>query len=80
MVNSTLLNFGKTYKDDLRVIFDQWPMLHLGFDVEPEIGILKVILYEFFCKVRYCKVCLKTYSILVFPFKDIVTRLVRTQY
>ena len=32
MVNGTLLNFGKRYKDDLRVIFDQWPKLHLGFD------------------------------------------------
>ena len=26
----------------LRVIFDQWPKLNLGFDVEPEIRILKV--------------------------------------
>ena len=24
-------------------IFDQWPKLYLGFDVEPEIQILKVI-------------------------------------
>ena len=32
MVNGTLLNFGKRYEDDLRVIFDQWPMLHLGLD------------------------------------------------
>ena len=32
MVNGTLLNFGKRHKDDLRVIFDQWPKLHLGFD------------------------------------------------
>ena len=31
MVNGTLLNFGKRYKDDLRV-FDQWPKLHLGLD------------------------------------------------
>ena len=30
MVNGTLLNFGKGYEDDLRVIFDQWPKLHLG--------------------------------------------------
>ena len=30
MVNGTLLNFGKRYKDDLRVIFDQWPKFHLG--------------------------------------------------
>ena len=32
MVNDTLLNFGKRYEDDLRVIFDQWPKLHLGLD------------------------------------------------
>ena len=30
MVNGTLLNFGKRYEDNLRVIFDQWPKLHLG--------------------------------------------------
>ena len=28
----TLLNFGKRYEDNLRVIFDQWPKLHLGLD------------------------------------------------
>ena len=33
MVDDTLLNFGKLYKDDLRVIFVQWPKLHLGLDV-----------------------------------------------
>ena len=27
MVNGTLLNFGKRYKDDLRVIFYQWQKL-----------------------------------------------------
>ena len=32
MVNGTLLNFGKRYEDNLRVIFDQWPKLHLGMD------------------------------------------------
>ena len=32
MVNGTLLNFGKRYKDDLRVILEQWPKLHLGLD------------------------------------------------
>ena len=32
MVNGTLLNFGKRYEDDLRVIFDQWQKLHLGLD------------------------------------------------
>ena len=32
MVNVTVLNFGKIYEDDLRVILDQWPKLHLGLD------------------------------------------------
>ena len=32
MVKGTLLNFGKRYKDDLRVIFDQWQKLHFGLD------------------------------------------------
>ena len=41
MVNGTLLNFGKRYNDNLNVIFDQWPKLHLGLDMRPEIPILK---------------------------------------
>ena len=32
MVNGTLLNFGKRYDDNLRVIFDQWLKLQLGLD------------------------------------------------
>ena len=32
-VNGNLLNFGKRYEDNLRVIIDQWPKLHLGLDV-----------------------------------------------
>jgi hypothetical protein len=32
MVNGSQLNFGKRYEDNLRVIFDQWPKLHLGLD------------------------------------------------
>ena len=28
MVDSTVLNFGKRYKNDSRVIFFQWPKLH----------------------------------------------------
>ena len=31
-INGTLLNFGKRYKDDLRVIFEQWSKLHIGLD------------------------------------------------
>ena len=41
MVNGTLLNFGKRYEDDLRVIFDQWPKLHLGLDALINQKILK---------------------------------------
>ena len=43
MVNGTLINFGKRYKDDLRVIFDQWPKLHLGLDALSNQKILKGI-------------------------------------
>ena len=32
MVNGILLNFRKRYEDELRVIFDHWPKLHLGLD------------------------------------------------
>ena len=32
LVNGTLLNFGKRYKDSLRVIFDQLLKLHLSLD------------------------------------------------
>ena len=39
MVNGTLLNFGKRYEDDLRVIFEQWPKLHLGLDQQTLKGI-----------------------------------------
>ena len=28
---------------DMKMTFDQWPKLNLGFDVQPEIPILKVI-------------------------------------
>ena len=42
MVNGTLLNFDKRYRNDLRVIFDQWQKLHLGLDA---LKILKGIYY-----------------------------------
>ena len=45
MVNGTLLNFGKRYEDNLRVIFDQWPKLHLGLDVLSNQKILKGTYY-----------------------------------
>ena len=40
-VNGTLLNFGKRYEDDLRVIFVQWPKLHLALDALRNKEILK---------------------------------------
>ena len=45
MVNGTLLNFSKRDKDDLRVIFDQWPKLHLGLDALSNQKILKGVYY-----------------------------------
>ena len=45
MINGTFLNFGKRYKDDLRVIFDPWPKLHLGLDALSNQKILKGVLY-----------------------------------
>ena len=42
-VNGTLLNFGKRYEDDFRVIFDQWPKLYLGLDALSNQKILKGI-------------------------------------
>ena len=45
MVNGTLLNFGKRYEDTLRVIFDQWPKLHLGLDALSNQKILKGVCY-----------------------------------
>jgi hypothetical protein len=43
MVNGTLLNFGKRYEDDLRVIFDQWQKFHLGLYALSNQKILKGI-------------------------------------
>ena len=43
IANDTLLKFGKRYEDNLRVIFDQWPKLHLGLDVLSNQKILDVI-------------------------------------
>ena len=42
MINGTLLNIGKRYEDELRVIFDQRPNLHLiGLDALNNQKILK---------------------------------------
>ena len=43
MANGSLLNFDKRYEDDLRVIFDQRPKLHLGLDALSNQKILKGI-------------------------------------
>ena len=43
IVNGTLLNFVKRYEDKIRVIFDQWPKLHLGLDALSKQKILKGI-------------------------------------
>ena len=39
----SLLNFGKRYEDDIRVIFHQWQKLHLGLDALSNQKILKGI-------------------------------------
>ena len=43
MVNDTLLNFGKRYEGDLRVMFNQWQKLSLGLDALSNQKILKGI-------------------------------------
>ena len=45
MVNGTLLNFGKRYEDNLRVIFDQGQKLHFDLDAPNNQKILKGIYY-----------------------------------
>ena len=49
MVSRTVQNFGKRYKDNLGVIFDQWPKLHLGLDALSNQKISKDI-YHFWFK------------------------------
>ena len=56
MVNGTLLKFGKRYEDNLRVIFDQWPKLHLGLDALSNQKIVLYLMqmqYTFFGDVRF---------------------------
>ena len=45
MANSTVLNFGKRYEDNISVIFDQWLDLHLGLDALSNQKILNGIYY-----------------------------------
>ena len=46
IVNDTVQNFVKKYKDDLMVIFDQWLKLHLCLDALSNQKILKGIYYR----------------------------------
>ena len=48
MVNGTLLNFGKRYEDDLRLIFDQWPKLHLDLDAPSNQKVLQAVQQSMF--------------------------------
>ena len=43
MVNGTVLNFGKRYEDNLKVLFYQWEKLNLGLDALSNQKILKGI-------------------------------------
>ena len=66
MVNGTLLNFGKRYEDNLRVIFDVWPKLHLGLDALSNQNILNGIYYICGCIVYgLCTKCHLHSSILL---------------
>ena len=53
IVNGTLLNFGKRYKDNLRVIFDQWPKLHLVLDALSNQKILNGVYYRSYIDVYF---------------------------
>ena len=55
MVNGTLLNFGKRYEDDFRVIFEQWPKLHIGLDALSNQKLLKGVYYS--SKDRWSQIC-----------------------
>jgi len=49
---STLFNYLSTeFRVLALIVFDQWPKLNLGFDVVPEIRILKVIYFILTCRV-----------------------------
>ena len=53
-----MLNFGKRYEDDIRVIFDQLKKLHLGLDALSNQTILNIYLYIYFFsyldQIRHC--------------------------
>ena len=62
MVNGILLNFGKEYKDNLRVISDQWPKLHLDLDLISDQKILNGI-NDQWSSITYLCLMSKTYNI-----------------
>ena len=41
-----MINFGKRYEDDIRVIFHQWQKLHLGLDALSNQKILQGIYFR----------------------------------
>ena len=56
MVNGTLLNFGKRYDNNLRVIFDQWLKLHLGSDaLSIQKNLKRHLLYKVYIHCLYIK-------------------------
>ena len=64
MVNGTLLNFGKRYKDKLRAFFDHWPKLQLGLDALSNQKTLKGI---YFAVLHYVQKFLISYCGLYLP-------------
>ena len=72
MVNGTLLNFGKRYKDVLRVIFDHWPKLHLGLDVLINQKILKGVYCILSAELNLLKSPFLDVDQVIYPFCSIV--------
>jgi hypothetical protein len=50
MEYGTVLNFGKRYEDDLRVIFDRWSKLHIGLNALGNQKILKDVKFRHWYK------------------------------
>ena len=64
-VNSTLLNFGKRYEDELRVIFDCWQKLRLGLDALSNKKILKGIYYISTRMARWRKIQINCHQYII---------------
>ena len=67
VVNGTLLNFGKRYEDDLRVIFDQWPKLDLGLGALSNQKILNGVYYS-----AVCLTCLDSHFVSLQHYMQVV--------